>query len=154
MSDRVEAVKQVYAQRLREYYEARYESYRSGTELDDPYELGQQNLVLDGKREELPAPVREVWEMAIDKGESYYPTIYQIPVQEQDTYAVRIRTDGDDGWLAIFNAEGDLLALAQTYIEVVVWADIDSLPIDNLLSVSVPGIEEAASQTLWERKPN
>lgn len=153
MRDWVEAVRQVYVQRLHEYYEARYEAYQAGAALNDPYELGQQNLVPDKEREELPAPICKFWAMAIDRGESYYPTIYQLPVQEQDTYAVRVKTDGDDGWLAVFDAKGTLLASAQTYIEVVVWANTDSLPIDTLLDATVPGIEGAASQTLWEKEP-
>ena len=117
-----------------------------------PHELGQANLISDEDRDRLPAPIREFWEAASAEGDSYYPAIYRLSVQDQDTYALRITTDGDDGWLVIFGAEGNLLASAQTYIEVIIWADDSSLKSSspaNFLKTPLPGIETAASQTLW-----
>ncbi len=158
MNTWIDTVKQFYVQRFREYYAARYKAYQTGSELNDPHELGQANLVSDEDRDRLPASIREFWEVAIAEGDSYYPAIYKLSVQdqesvqEQDTYALRITTDGDDGWLVIFASEGNLLASAQTYIEVIIWADDETLKSINpatLLKTPLPGIEAAASQTLW-----
>jgi predicted RNase H-like HicB family nuclease len=152
MSNSIDAVKQFYVQRLREYYAARYKTYQTGSELDDPHELGQDNLVSDEARDRLPAAIHEFWDAAIAEGDSYYPAIYKLSVQDQVTYALRITTDGDDGWLVIFDAEGNLLATAQTYIEVIIWADeqiLSTINPTNLLKTPLPGIEAAASQTLW-----
>ena len=154
MNNWIDAVKQLYVQRLRDYYAARYKAYQAGSELNDPDEFGQENLVLDEVRDRLPAAIHEFWQAAIAEGDSYYPAIYKLSVQDQETYALRITTDGDDGWLVIFDAEGNLLASAQTYVEVIVWADDQTLPTinpTNLLKISLPGIETAASQTVWNQ---
>ena len=152
MNTWIDAVQQFYVQRFREYYAARYKAYQTGSELDDLHELGQANLIADAGRDRLPAPIHPFWEAAIAEGDSYYPAIYKLSVQDQDTYALRITTDGDDGWLVIFDAEGNLLASAQTYIEVIIWAEdavLKSINPATLLKTSLPGIEAAASQTLW-----
>jgi hypothetical protein len=152
MSNWIDRVKQFYAQRLHDYYVARYKAYQAGSELNEPDEFGQENLVSDADRDRLPALIHEFWDAAIAEGDSYYPAVYKMSVQDQNAYALRITTDGDDGWLVVFDAEGNLLASAQTYIEVMIWADDQTLPTispSNLLKTPLSGIEAAASQTLW-----
>ena len=152
MNNWIGAVKQLYAQRLRDYYVTRYQAYQAGSELNELDEFGQENLILDEALDRLPSPIHEFWQAAIAEGDSYYPAVYKLPVQDQETYALRITTDGDDGWLVLFDAEGNLIASAQTYIEVIIWADDQTLPTisaTNFLQTPLPGMETAASQTFW-----
>jgi hypothetical protein len=51
---------------------------------------------------------------------------FRVPMARIEVYAVRVTTDGDDGWLEIFDGKGKLLGAARTYLEIVSW-----LPISN-----------------------
>ncbi|HEY9641378.1 MAG TPA: hypothetical protein V6C57_12905 [Coleofasciculaceae cyanobacterium] len=153
MTDWIESLKQAYVQRLRTHYLEQYQAYCQEQESGDRYDLGSENLIPEAAIGTLPQSVQSLWQAALDKGDSYYPKVYRLAIEGQDTYAVRVTTDGDDGWLTIFDPQGRLLASAQTYIEVVVWAETQSLlpgqPSEILRAV--PGFETAQSQTLWGR---
>jgi hypothetical protein len=151
MTDWIESVKQVYVQRLRTHYLAQYKAYCQEQELGDRYDLGQEHLISEAAISTLPEAVSSLWQTALDQGDSYYPKVYRLAIDGQDTYAVRVTTDGDDGWLTIFDAEGQLLASAQTYLEVVAWADISLISgqLNEIFKAPIPGFEAAQSQTLW-----
>ena len=42
-------------------------------------------------------------------------------------YAVRVTTDGDDGWLEVYALDGSLLGAARTYLELLAWGDRDAV---------------------------
>ncbi|MBI4782870.1 MAG: hypothetical protein HY785_16345 [Oscillatoriophycideae cyanobacterium NC_groundwater_1537_Pr4_S-0.65um_50_18] len=151
MSERVEAIKQVYGQQLKAHYLAQYKAYCQEQETGDRYDLGRENRVSDEAASDLPSAVSALQQQALDRGDSYYANVYQLPVDQQLTYAVRITTDGDDGWLAVFDPQGQLLAFAQTYLEIAVWAEAQSLQLDCLdfFEETLPGFEAAKAQTLW-----
>ena len=152
MSDGVAAIKQVYEQQLKAHYLAQYIDYCQEKAGSDRYDLGGKNLVPEEAIAALPQSVQTFQQEALDQGDSYYANVYQISVNQQLTYGVRITTDGDDGSLAVFDQQGQPLAAAQTYLEVVVWAEA---PISQaqaaiaLLASPLPGFEAAKSQTLW-----
>lgn len=49
--------------------------------------------------------------------------VAKILVQERDTYAVRVGTPGEGGWLEIFDEQGDILWAALVLVDVVSWED-------------------------------
>jgi hypothetical protein len=155
MSEGIKAVQQFYAQQLKAYYLARYQAYCQERELDDRYELGQKNLVAETAIAQTPQAVQAFYQQTLELGDGYYPSLYQCSVAGKATYAVRIKTDGDDGWLTIFDHQGQLIATGQTYIEVVCWQPANrafrntSIQPSNLLETDFPGFESAQSQTLW-----
>jgi hypothetical protein len=152
MSEGIAAIKQVYEQQLKAHYLAQYIAYCQEKEGGDRYDLGQSNRVAEEAIAALPQAVQTFQQEALDQGDSYYANVYQISADQQLTYGVRITTDGDDGWLAVFDQQGQSLASAQTYLEVVVWADAQILRAKeaiDLLANPLPGFEAAKSQTLW-----
>jgi hypothetical protein len=42
------------------------------------------------------------------------PSVYAFRIQEQSTYAVTLTWGGGDGWLVVFDAQGQLLGAAYT----------------------------------------
>ncbi len=173
MSKWMAAVKQVYEQQLKAHYLAQYKAYCQEQEGGDRYDLGKSNRVLE-EIATLPQAVQTLQQEALDQGDSYYANIYKLSVEQQITYAVRITTDGDDGVLIIFDQQGQVLASAQTYLEVVVWAEdqtdekairaeqpiqaeesiraeesVQAKKAIDLLANPLSGFEAAKSQTLW-----
>lgn len=158
MSEWIAAIKQVYEHQLKAHYLAQYRAYCQEQEGGDRYDLGKSNRVSEEAIAALPPAVQTLRQEALDQGDSYYANVYQISVEQQLTYAVRITTDGDDGLLLIFDQQGQLLASAQTYLEVVVWAEAQTILAGEsiraeeaieLFATPLPGFEAAKSQTLW-----
>ena len=167
MSESIAAIRQVYEQQLKAHYLAQYKAYCLEQQEGDRYDLGGKNRVVEEAIAQLPPEVQILQQQALDQGDSYYANIYQLSVNQQLTYAVRVTTDGDDGWLFVFDQQGHLLASAQTYLEVAVWANAQApqaeilpaktLPAEtphtaqpiDLLTNPLPGFEAAKSQTLW-----
>lgn len=152
MSEWIEDVKRAYTERLKAHYLKQYVAYCREQPLDDRCEFGQDNLLSPEAIAALPPSVQDFGNTAEALSDSNYARVYQLKVKEELTYAARVTTDGDDGWLAIFDAQGKLLAAGQTYIEVVVWqaTDLHDRPAD-LLDTTVTGFEEASAQTLWRQ---
>ena len=50
-------------------------------------------------------------------------SLYKVPVGDQPIYAVRVTTDGDDGWLELYDAQGTELGVGRTYLELIAWGD-------------------------------
>lgn len=108
-------------------------------------------------RQELPQAVLEAYDFyeqqlaAKDLAKVYGVS---LAVEQTPTWAIAVVTDGDDGWLEIYDVGGGLLAAGRTYLEHVLWAERDqvrawtqtaSLPpaleaqIDGLIDDSIDG---------------
>ena len=48
--------------------------------------------------------------------------IYRVPISDYTTITCRIVTNGDDGWLLIFDKNGKFLAAGETDYPAIVWA--------------------------------
>lgn len=48
---------------------------------------------------------------------------YRVSTGDNQVVACLIDTPGDDGWLVIFDKDGQFLTIGQTYIEEIVWAE-------------------------------
>ena len=71
-------------------------------------------------------------------------------------YAIRVTTDGNDGWIEIFNEPSESLGAARTYFEVMSWREPETLR-KNYLDLSEgkyqnfeAEIEEMEKYTLWD----
>jgi hypothetical protein len=49
--------------------------------------------------------------------------IYKVPTDNHITIACRIVTDGDYGWLLIFQDNGNFLTIGETDYPIIIWAD-------------------------------
>ena len=75
---------------------------------------------------------------------------YVVPAVGKTTYAIRVRTDGDDGYLEVYDEKGKFLAAGRTCIEVVAWGSRGWLLGERASPASRPrNCRTPASGHLW-----
>jgi hypothetical protein len=126
------AVKSWYTERLREFYAGRFQAYLDDTDPDNErfpsqHELSTAAVAVDRQTgwPALPGEVRTAAEYYYDRVEAEdwgSVRVYRVPTDSMDTFAVRVTTDGDDGWLEVYDPQGHFLAAGRTYIELIAWA--------------------------------
>jgi hypothetical protein len=148
-----EIAKDYYAGRLHDYTAACYAAYLTGkdTGLADPShdELG--TSVTRADLADLPPEVRAAYAyyrehvMDADIGWAH---VYRVPIQGELTYAVRARTEGDDGWLESYDPDGRFLAAARTYLDLVAWGEPAALRAQVQTGAMPPELDP--SKSLWK----
>jgi len=112
---------------LAAYWQAEYEAYQQGTHIEEDlwknYEINPQEGLLPQIEESFHFYLKEVEEE--DCGSVW---VYRLPVsniEQEDTYVILVltETDGDDGWIEVFDTKGILIGTGRTYIEVIHWED-------------------------------
>ncbi len=160
------AIQDWYANRLREHLLARYRAHLafvdSEGEGDDPEEVCPTSTELSptgerADRDKAPASVREAYEFYkkhIQDEDIGSVRDCVVPVGRRRTYAVRVRTDGDDGFLEVYDARGRFLAAGRTYLEIVAWGDRDWLRARVKSPADLPPeLKGAGERTLWGKPP-
>jgi hypothetical protein len=75
---------------------------------------------------------------------------YVVPAGRKTTYAIRVRTDGDDGYLEIYDEKGKFLAAGRTYLEIVAWGPREWLRAQVAQPSDLPPeLQDASERTLW-----
>jgi hypothetical protein len=153
------AIQDWYTNRLREFYS---QYYRASVAFDneeteeDPEEAYPRATELSptaGKpnRAKLPQEVRDAYthyKKAVEDEDLGSVQVYRVSTDGPVTYAVRVRTDGDDGYLEIYDESGDFLAAGRTYLEIVAWGTREWLRA-QVGQAFPPEITDAPSRTLW-----
>jgi len=75
---------------------------------------------------------------AKDLGSVYGVTLL---VGEQITFGIVVTTDGDDGWLEVYDIEGQPLGAARTYLDKVAWGDCQEMRTLVSTSALPPALE-------------
>jgi hypothetical protein len=109
------------------------------------------------QRDELPSEVRAAYDFyrrAFEEADIGFARVYRVRAGEKDTYAIRVRTDGDDGYLEVYDERSRFLAAGRTYIEVVAWGTRDWLR-DQVERPGdlPPQLQGAGERTLWGKPP-
>lgn len=102
------------------------------------------------KLADLPAPVAQAqayYDERVQQQDWGTVRSYRVAIEETLTYAIYVTTDGDDGWLEIYAADGTLLGAARTYIEVIGWADVGFIRAQTEAKGFPPAMDRTA--TLW-----
>ena len=144
-----------YANRLREYHAAVYRAYKRGDDARESYpvdtELSPSATRAD--RAKLPKTVREAYEFYkkhFEDADIGSARDYVVQAAGKTTYAIRVRTDGDDGYLEVYDEKGRLLAAGRTYIEVVAWGSRKWLRAQVAQPSELPPkLQDAGERTLW-----
>ena len=155
-----EAVRDWYTNQLREHLVASYRAARAFDrgEGDDPESVCPRDTELGpsatrAERAGLPQEVREAYEFY--KGHFEDADIgsardYVVSAGGKKTYAIRVRTDGDDGYLEIYDESGRFLAAGRTYLEVVAWGSRAWLRAQAAQPGGLPPeLQDAPQRTLW-----
>ncbi len=151
-----------YAALLKEYYGQRYRAYlgsqKGGKDPEELYpkstELGPQAIRVS--REDVgkvPEEVREAYAFYyqhFEEADIGSARVYRVPAGKTPTLAVRVLTDGDDGYLEVYDAKGKFLAAGRTYIEVVAWGTREWLRAQAANPGDLPPeLKDADARTLW-----
>jgi ribosomal protein L7/L12 len=134
-----------------------YRAYISNEELDDDEEL-LGRCILDFRRdpellENLPESVRYAYDyyyVHIAKCDLGCVRLHQVPYEKDFTYAIRVTTDGDDGWLEIYDSYGQVIGIGRTYIELIGWGEIDEIR-GQVHDFSFPeSLSDKQKKTIWQ----
>jgi hypothetical protein len=139
-----EIVRQFYIEGFRKHHEDEIEASSQGLELFEFLEsqgiavqgdiimelfLNENDLGWMGEsknREGVLGSVLDAYDFYTEHGHEQV-RVAKIDVQETATYAVRTKTDGDGGWLEVFNEQGQILGSALTFLDVLRWEDREAI---------------------------
>ncbi|HEY8226380.1 MAG TPA: hypothetical protein VIG25_13960 [Pyrinomonadaceae bacterium] len=97
----------------------------------------------------LPNPVRESHDFYKNCDDWGGAVILKIKVEGRDTYVVYVTTDGDDGWVEVFDEKGGILGAARTYIELIAWGPVDQVRGYTLTQGFPEEFNERQTRTMW-----
>lgn len=131
----IDAVHQAYQQQLQQFYGDQSVADEAErlllTGSDGPLsDYAMPSLSASENREGMPEAMLAAYDyyrehiVAKDLGSAYGVTLL---VGEQITFGVVVTTDGDDGWLEVFDIEGQPLGAARTCLDKVLWGDCDAI---------------------------
>lgn len=154
MADPKQAIQDWYTGRLQKYYAKRYRAYVLGKKEDKHNELGRSAAYVP--REEhggLPSEVRAAhtfyWNH-FEETDLGSARVWRFAVRKKTYYAVRVTTDGDDGYAEVYDDKGAFLGAARRYIEVVAWGSRDWLRAQATHPGDLPPeLQDAPQRTLW-----
>ncbi len=155
MSASSQAIQDWYANQLTDYYSQYYRASLDET-ISDPGVLFPRDIELGSAAvkvapAKLPKEVREAYDFYkkhVQDEDWGSVRASLVPAAGTKTYAVRVTTDGDDGFLEVYDEKGAFLAAGRTYLEVIAWGDRDWLR--GLVGQSLPPeLEDAHQRTVW-----
>ncbi|MGG6296776.1 hypothetical protein ACQ4M4_20470 [Leptolyngbya sp. AN02str] len=148
-----DAVHAYLAQDLKAYWREHYQAY---IEQRDPAPshsfLNQRQSLADMMTEAhaLPQSVCDAYryyaEHVMDQDWGSV-AIATLRIQNDWVYVVHVDTDGDDGWLEVFDEQGHSLGTGRTYLELIAWGDTATLREQVNTGEFPPELDQ--SQTLW-----
>jgi hypothetical protein len=155
MAGSSKAIQDWYANRLREYHAAIYRASQGASDpgVTHPVDTELSPSAARADRAKLPRTVREAYEFYkhhFEDGDIGSARDYVVPAAGKTTYAIRVRTDGDDGYLEVYDDKGKFLAAGRTYIEVVAWGSREWLRAQVAQPSGLPPeLHDASERTLW-----
>ncbi len=133
---------------LRRYWLRKYRAYQAGKESRGRF-LAAYHI---DSASSLPDAVRNAYDyyfgsvQARDFGNVY---LYRILFADFTVYMVYVTTDGDDGWLELYDAKGNVLGVARRYLELVAWGDTATIRAQTETGEFPPSLAARQSETLW-----
>lgn len=129
------------------YWTKKYEAYLKG---EESVEVFLEDALID-RALELPNMVRQAVDYYyehIEKRDIGVVRLYQLTVEGSSVYLVRTTTDGDDGWIELFDATGEPFGTGRTYIEQVAWGENAELRAQAITGAFPTYLDTQA--TLWK----
>ncbi len=151
---------------IKRYYESLYENhflqrYRAFILGDEYYEelLGECIYdFFDFRRnpelfESLPESVRTAYNYyreKIAKPDLGAVVVCKVAYENDVTYAIRVSTDGDDGWLEVYDFYGQEIGVGRTYIELIGWGNRDEIRNQVHRFYFPESLSDRTRKTLWQ----
>ncbi len=142
----MQAVQDWYTHALRDYWQHEYRAYLAGEETLREFLEDSPRSDVNTLPEQVAAAYTYYYEQVelADWGNVRVHTVTASPIP---TYAVYVTTDGDDGWLEVYQHDGSLLGAARLYIELIGWAEVDFVRAQTQDKGFPPTMDLSA--TLW-----
>jgi hypothetical protein len=140
--------------RLREYEARQYAAAQQGADAQERF-LDEYTIPREAVEQEaatIPPTVRDAYAYyrgTVEAQDWGSVRLYRVPVGEQPVYAVRVTTDGDDGWLELYDEQGTELGVGRTYLELVAWGDRATIRAQVQSGEFPPELSDRATRTLW-----
>ncbi|MDX2302176.1 MAG: hypothetical protein NW226_05215 [Microscillaceae bacterium] len=146
-----------YEKELRNFWQARYEDHKNNVESEVYF--WEQYLI--DRDQELPATIREsidYYYQSVEEADWGVVRLYFVPEStiaegeseaKKGLYAVRVTTDGDDGWIELFDRQSNELGYGRTYIELVHWGEKEPIRAFVAGSGYPVELENSMNDTLW-----
>ncbi|MER3435812.1 MAG: hypothetical protein C4288_21125 [Leptolyngbya sp. ERB_1_1] len=126
MNDRAETIRQAWANQHAEAYKAQ----ENGVQSFQASPSIRLDLSDEKNRSTIPQPILEAYDYYFDKVESAdwgSVSASKEKIENQDVYAITVRTDGDDGWVELFDPAGQELGAARTLEEWTTWGETEAI---------------------------
>ncbi len=78
----------------------------------------------EAAKKAYPQLVREAYDLYyenVECGDWGTVRFYLMPVRDEEIFVIQTTTDGDDGWLEVYDLTGNPLGLGKTYLEEIEW---------------------------------
>lgn len=132
---------------LQDYWNNKYQAYKRGEEIEEEF-LQHSKVDRDGAVPEAVKEAIQYYYENVEKRDVGVVRLYQLSVENTNVFVVRTTTDGDDGWVELFNENGESLGVGRTYIELVAWDEPEALRAQTQ-NGEYPAQLDTAS-TLWK----
>lgn len=144
-------IKQQYTTLFLEYNQRCYQLYLSGDEDPDYFLLGEFDLDVFAHPEildQLPGSISSAYRYYFENVEGW-ARVCRVPLSNEFSYSICVTTDGDDGWLEIYNSDGTLIACGRFYLELIGWTAVDEVRKYVKTLDYPPDLNDRRNKTLW-----
>lgn len=145
-------IRHQYETLLRHWLARSYEAYKAGEEWLPEYRFHEAEQDVRGQIDRFPVPIQTAFRYYLEHVENAdfgNVRLRQVPTLPVPTIAVRVTTDGDDGWLEIYTLDGQRIGVGRTYLELVGWGATAPIRTQTDTAKFFPGFQTRFDQTLW-----
>ena len=142
---------------LRQHHRAAHQAHEQGGPEVGPFQPG--TLIARAemsKNASLPATIREAYEFYLNHVERHdWGSVRLFECRSglaiRPSWIVTVTTDGDDGWVELFDASGLPLAAGRTYLELVAWGKTEEIRSFVATGGFPDALEDRSTRTIWSR---
>jgi hypothetical protein len=151
-----QSARDYFARALRTFYFRSYKAYCEGEDDGNNTFLPDHMLRWEKWRENEPGLPDEVYAAHLFYVQHFTDQdigsdrVYLFTVDDEEVYAVRTTTDGDDSFVELYDGDGEWLAAGRSNLEIMAWGSRDWLRKQAEHPASLPPeLKDSSQQTLW-----
>lgn len=141
-------IRQVIEAQLRDYWQERYNEYLEDLETDA--EIWGDRQLQPEQLTDSPRAAYQFYREAVEIADWGSVRAYRLEIEGETIDLIYVVTDGDDGWLEAYDAQGNLIGAARRYIELLAWGDVGDLREQVETQDFPPELDMDA--TLWQEE--
>lgn len=147
-----EEVRQWLANEFKRYWQDQYRAYTEGTPAQRELSLHQHRLNSIDGLPEIPVSIQQSYRFYhehLAQRDCGSVSLSKLSVGDRPVWSVFARTDGDDGWLEVFDEAGHSLGAARTYIDLLCWTDTDQIRAQVITGELPAALRTQIDTTIW-----